>query len=89
MRPFMGDFPFFMEQATYALNCFQIHVVKLCTSITLSEEGRKPHPNWASYVKDVLLNLAPTYGQLIGPPPKQSKCQPNKNPTCLLGVRCF
>jgi hypothetical protein len=41
MRPFLGDSPFFMEQATYALNCFQTHVVKLCTSITLSLRGKK------------------------------------------------
>ena len=42
MRSILGDFPFFMEQATCALIVFQIHLARLCTSITLAKRKKTP-----------------------------------------------
>ena len=75
MRPFLGDFPDFIEQATCAL-IFTKSIQSSCAQPSPCPKGKKPHPNWALYAKDYwLLNLAPTFGQLMRPLPK-----------CWLGV---
>ena len=80
----LGVFPFFMEQATFALLFIQMHLLKLCTTVTLSKRGKTPPKLGIICERYRLLNLAPTFGQHMERPSKTSNANPNKkNPTCL------
>ena len=53
MRSFLGDFPFFMKQATCALFFFPKSIWSNCAHPSPCPKGKKSHPNRASYVKDI------------------------------------
>jgi hypothetical protein len=78
-----GYLPFFMKQATCTLIFSWIHLVKLCTTVTLSWGEKNPtqieHYMW----KILALNLARTFGQHMEPPPKTSNANLTKNHACL------
>ena len=75
-------FSLFMEQATCALSFFQIYPVNLCTTVTLFY-GKNPHPNRASYVKHIGSQNGFLHLSNMELPPKTSKANLTKNPTCL------
>ena len=100
MRSFW-EIPFFMEQATCALSFFvffQISLVKLCTTATLSQgkkKKKKSTPKLGIICERYwLLNLAPRFEQHMDLAPKTSNTNLTKNLTCLeyenfFTDRCF
>ena len=76
---FFGGFSLFYGVSNMCIHFSSLSkpIFSSCAQPSPCPKGEKPHPKCASYVKDS-PKFGSYIGQLMGPPPKTSKGQPNK-----------